>query len=362
MSPSSLEKHRFSYVLLFLVSMVAHSAFSLYFVNRYSFHRFANLYDASIFIEIAKSGYSAENVGRFAMFPLFPFFIRILAPIVGYDISALIMVVLFSSMSTVVFYKIAQIKSRFPFLISLFFVFSAYPWFVVSSLPYSEPLFTLLALSTYYLVEKNRYLLSGIAVAGAALTRLAGILLVVIILYGAIKERKLRNAIWTVLPIISLGTLFTYFYFLTGDFLAVIHVERAWASELPYGGTYLVFPFSFILHFVQTGLLLPNYWRIVLLFGVYTYGLYRIRRDVGLLAFSLPTYLLAASLSPFPTFWFGMDRQLVPIFSSCFFAYEKYLCGGRLWNKLLYVALVVMFVLFSWRIVDRWCLLAPVVP
>jgi len=354
--------HRFNQIVLFAVAFIAHLAFSSYFIARYSLHRFANLYDAGIFIGVAKSWYSPSDMGKFAMFPFYPAIIRALATFLGYDLSAVVIVIVASSLSTVVFYKIAEMKSGFPFLLSLFFVFSAYPWFVVSSLPYSEPLFTLLALCTYYFVEKRHYFLSALAASGAALTRLPGILLAILLLYGVLRDRKLRNAVWITLPMISLSVLFGYFYFLTRDFFVTLHVEKTWASDLPDSGTYLTFPFSFMLYFIEKGLLLPNYWRIVLLFGIYTYGLYRIRRDTGLLIFSLPIYLLVVSLSPFPTFWFGLDRQLVPVFSVSFFAYERFICGKSHWNKLLYVALVVMFIVFSYRIVDRWCLLAPVVP
>jgi hypothetical protein len=120
-------------LFLFLFALIIHFGFSLIFILRYSLHKFANIYDAGIFISIAKNGYAFR--GSFAMYPLFPLTIRIIAFLTNnYDLSAVVLAPFFSALSTFIFYKISLIESKNPLLISFMFTLTLYPWLITSSI------------------------------------------------------------------------------------------------------------------------------------------------------------------------------------------------------------------------------------
>jgi hypothetical protein len=72
--------------------------------------------------------------------------------------------------------------------------------------------------------------------------------------------------------------------------------------------------------------------------------------------YNAPTYMLLVSLSPFPTFWFGLDRLLIPIFP-VLFAYEDYLSKKVWWSRGLAIALIILSFIQAFRIVERWCIM-----
>jgi len=343
-------------VLLFISALIIHLVFSSIFIFRFSLHKFATLYDAGIFIGIAENGYTTTPY--FAMFPLFPFTIRLLSFLTGnFNLSAVILSPLFSALSTVIFYRIAQLKSNHPFSVAFFFIFALYPWFTVSSLAYSEPLYMFLLLSCFYLYLKNNMAVSSILAGFAALTRLTGVLLFIPLLYKSFKEKDYHAAPLAFLPLLFVGGLFLYFYHLTGNLFITFEAEREWAKgTVTDPGTYLIYPFSFLLYFAKYGLHLIYYWRIVFVFLLYTAALISLRKDVGMMLFTVPTYLLIVSLSPFPTFGFGLDRFLIPIFP-IFFAYEEHICKPHWVNRLLFFGLVILFVVLAFIIIEHWCLL-----
>ena len=186
-----------------------------------------------------------------------------------------------------------------------------------------------------------------------------GVLLLIPLLYKSLIQRRYRSIPLGLLPLLSIICLFVYFYHLTGNLFITFEVEREWAKgTVSNPGTYLVFPLHFLLFFIQNGLHFANYWRIVLVFMIYTLALFKLRKDIDLMLFTLPTFLLVISLSPFPTFWFGLDRLLIPIFP-VFYAYEEYICKSNWKNRALFLGLIVFFFIQAFRIIERWCLLAP---
>lgn len=338
--------------------MLSHGIFSSYFILKFSIARLATIYDAGIYTEIAKSGYPPTVEPAYSMFPMYPLLIRILGSFIGYHLAAVILVITLSSLSTVFFYRICLQKSKYPLQLSFLFIFFPYAWMIVSSLPYSEPLFILFCLMTFYYMMNGKVYPASVVASLATLTRTAGILLIIPLFYSVYKSRKMRDAPIVFLPLIGLVLLFTFHWYLTGDFFAHIHAQRAMGSDLPDGGTFLVYPFYFIAYFIQKGLTHLSYWRIIVMFAIYTIGILGIRKDKLLLIYSLPFYVLNISLSQFPTFWFGLDRQLLPVFPFIF-TYEKLLCERGLWNRLLFIAVIIVSLYEAFRFLNRWCLLAP---
>lgn len=341
-------------LFLFLFALIIHLGFSLIFILRYSLHKFANIYDAGIFISIARDGYTFRE--SFAMYPLFPLAIKILNFIINnYDLSAVILAPFFSALSTFIFYRISLIKSKNPLIVSILFTLTLYPWLITSSIPYSESLYMILLLSSFYYYIKDRPLKAGILAALATLTRATGILLTIPLIYKTIKNKSHKYAIASLFPLLGIITLYLYFYSLTGDFFITFKVEREWASDVKNHGTYIVYPFYFITYFIKNGLTTLSYWRIVLVFIAYTYALLKLRKDIALMLYNIPTYMLIVSLSPFPIFWFGLDRLLIPIFP-LLFAYEDYLSRRVWWSRCLTIILIALSFIQAFRIIERWCM------
>ncbi|MEM3522606.1 MAG: hypothetical protein QXD78_06170 [Candidatus Bathyarchaeia archaeon] len=342
-------------LFLFLFALTIHLGFSLIFILRHSLHKFANIYDAGIFISIAKNGYTFH--GSFAMYPLFPLTIKMLTFITNdYDLSSVILAPFFSALSTFIFYKISLIKSKNPLLISFMFTLTLYPWLITSSIPYSEPLYMVLLLTSFYYYIKDNPLKAGIAAALATLTRATGVLLAIPMVYKSIKNKDKKYILASLFPLLTIVFLYTYFYALTGDFFITFKVEREWASDVKDHGTYIIYPFYFLFYFAKYALFTPNYWRIILVFIAYTYALLKLRKDIPIMLYNIPTYMLLISLSPFPIFWFGLDRLLIPIFP-VLFAYEEYLSKKVWWSKGLIITLIILSFLQAFRIVERWCMM-----
>ena len=79
-------------------------------------------------------------------------------------------------------------------------LFSAYPWAFFFAAYYTESLFMLLSLITFYCIRRHRYFLAGVFGALAALTRMQGITLALVAVVEYVvsekPHRKLRARMW----------------------------------------------------------------------------------------------------------------------------------------------------------------------
>jgi len=194
-------------------------------------------WDAGIYKTIARSSYSfAALEPKFWFFlshfpPLYPLLMAMISGL--FNISLLKAGVLISLASVIaastLLYKLTFLEFKngkvawFSVLL-----FNLYPTSYFTISVYSESLFLLLAIAAFYYLKKSYYPASGLAAAGAILTRLAGIVfLPVYALLAFYNYRKYKFNLKTIflplLPFLGLITYLTinklyfgsYFYFLT---------------------------------------------------------------------------------------------------------------------------------------------------
>lgn len=197
------------------------------------------LYDATHYIEMARSGYSSPFL--YAFFPLYPILIKFVTLLIpSYQISGALISNICSFLSLLILDDMTKDKEKFWYIIC--FVFS--PILAYTSIVYTESLFMLLTLLGYYLYKKNKYILSAIVVGLSILTRNSGI-----ILWGAIgldmlyrlfitkdKTIKFKNILFFGLISLLIGMIYpTYLYIKTGNFLEFASVQyEYWSRESGY--------------------------------------------------------------------------------------------------------------------------------
>ena len=196
-----------------------------------SFERF----DALWFLRIASAGYRAGD-GSAAFFPLYPLAIRSVSWVMaGHPFGAALLVsnasiagglcVLYALTASERSIRTARRTVLFVALFPSSFFFFA---------PYSESLFLLLAVTTYWAARSRRWAAAGAAGALAALTRNVGVVLAPALLVEAFHQRAEGRG--SALPgvgaavAVALGTLayLAYWWAKVGDWLAPLAQQANW--------------------------------------------------------------------------------------------------------------------------------------
>jgi Gpi18-like mannosyltransferase len=240
-----LPKNFLEIVFVFLLTSFIFYGYAA-FISPSGMHKIYRSWDGPAYVVIAKSFYNKTIIPSVntlklpstyfaAHFPLYPVFIRLFS-FLGYFQASIIVSQLFTLLFIFAFYKLfkeifPQINCRWLYLPLIFFTPR---WFAVSHVGSSEPLFLFLITLTLYYLIKNKFLTSAIFAALAQLTRPQGILLFAGIFiyycYTALKENKLRTKLKKFAPFllvpITLLTIFIFYYFRYGDFLAFFNAIK----------------------------------------------------------------------------------------------------------------------------------------
>lgn len=305
-------------IYLFTMLMVAFLGFHLLPVNFSNakpdfLQNFSN-WDAGHFLSIAENGYTTR--GEYAFFPLYPLAVSILFLIkIPAIFGGMILSWLFAVLSLVFFVRLASIdfsssvtKKALTFLLifpSVFYLF----------LPYSESLFLFLVVLSFYFYRKEKFLLASLFASLTAVTRLAGLAVILALLLDlVIKNRKaLKNWEGRSLFLAPLG--FLVFCLLlkikTGDPLYFLIAERDWQRILSIPGLSILDTWIKIF---TPGALMGNPNLIInLLFTVLGLGL--AVRSLRRLSFSYGIYsLLSVAMPVLSTSLTSMTRFLLPVF------------------------------------------------
>ncbi|MGC2130010.1 MAG: mannosyltransferase family protein, partial [Candidatus Aquilonibacter sp.] len=189
-------------------------------------------WDAVHYLTIATQGYSGTDM---AFFPLFPLLIRILGSLVGNHLVAGLLISNASFFFGLLYlYKLLEHEYDRSVARRAIFYVSIFPSAFFFSAVYTESLFFMLTVASFYYMRMHRWWLAGAIGFLAALTRVEGVLLVVPFLiewYSQYKP-KLKQHLSNLAPggLIPLG-LFTYMallWVLVGDPLYFSHVQIHW--------------------------------------------------------------------------------------------------------------------------------------
>ena len=201
-------------------------------------------FDGLYYVVIAKSFYRPEIINHLfsfdlpavyyaAHFPLYPLFIKIFSPFLGYPWSMLGVNLLASVLAALVFYLfLKEFKySSSPLWLAIIFLFLPARFLAVRSIGSPESLFILFLLASFYFFKKKNYWLAGLLGGLAQLTKSPGILLFIgYTIYLLWENRSRFNVIkllkkaypLLIIPLSLLG-LFVYYRFAYHDFWAYFH-------------------------------------------------------------------------------------------------------------------------------------------
>lgn len=199
-------------------------------------------WDTGWYLDIAKNGYAAEalyqNLCNYAFFPFYPTLIRILSALIGnHYYAGLIISNTALLVAAIMLYKLVELDhDREVAFNSVKYLFIWPTSFILSGV-LTEALFLMLVIGCFYYARKGAWLKTGIAGFFLSLTRVNGICVSVPLLYEYMKGKNFRlkgiRMDILALALLPLGLLLfcVYNYYLTGDYLAFVHIQSAWGRH-----------------------------------------------------------------------------------------------------------------------------------
>jgi len=214
-------------------------------------------WDGVWFIRIAADGYGAHAQSQ-AFFPLYPLLVRGVAVLTGHDyvVAGLIVALACYAGAMVVLFKLAQaLLGPRVALWSVVFI-SVFPTALFFQAVYSESLFLLLALLSFWWARRSRWALAGLAGLLAVLTRSGGVALLLplaVIWWEQRRGRALKlpggpaagpaaparrpsaaSFAWLLLVPAGLGLYMAYLWWAFGDPLLFGTAQASWGRQLTF--------------------------------------------------------------------------------------------------------------------------------
>jgi Gpi18-like mannosyltransferase len=192
-------------------------------------------WDSPHYIDIAKNGYVNEGDQRFfiVFFPFYPVLVRLIT--FNFDcinLSALIVSNVSSIFAAVYLFKLAQLEFSDDAAKRAVLYLSIFPTAYFLSAIYTEGLFFALVIASVYYARAGKWSIAGFLSLFAALTRIAGLLLLptLIIEYLHQKKWKLKdvnaNILWLSLALAGFLIYLGINYQVTGSFFTFMEIER----------------------------------------------------------------------------------------------------------------------------------------
>ncbi len=298
----------FSIALLFRIAVFIISIFAIFLMSNepFSFEKLINEYlkwDANNYFRIATGGYSyhTEN-GAFttlAFFPLYPWVTRIMNILFdNMTLSGLIVSFLAYSGACAYMYKLMSLDYNKPTAIRAIVFMSVFPHALFFGTMMNESMLLLTAMAALYYIRRHEWIKAGIFGALAAMSRLAGIMLIipaavewiehyeVISLlrkksFAKVWQLLYKNALWIILMFLGTFVYLACNYHTTGEWFKFLEYQKTiWNNSTVYWGECL----STILNrtgndssFTLFAIWLPELISIVFVATLLIYGIRRTR-------------------------------------------------------------------------------------
>lgn len=302
--------------LVWLISLLLtlFIGFSLFHKSEYSsnnfFENFIN-WDGRYYISIAKYGYIDPT--HYAFFPGYPLVIRVLSLITGnFPFSAVLISMTATLLACLIFYKLVKLDFSEQIAKNSIFVMLIFPTSFYFLMAYSEGLFLLLSLLTFYYFRKENFFWAGSFGIFAGLTRFAGLVVIASILIQLLISRGFNKKNWIIL-LSPLGFLIfcLYLYTQTQDPFFFLKSQTQWNRMIGFPWN----PFwQGIINITQPGFV-QKYPYVVfdLMFAVFGVGM--AVRSFRFLPPLYSFYALGSVLLPLTTsILSSMSRFILPIF------------------------------------------------
>jgi 4-amino-4-deoxy-L-arabinose transferase-like glycosyltransferase len=252
-APSILQKVPYSLRMAILVVIVAKIlVFSLGYAANYMNDASAspltvimnqfNRWDAPHYIDIARNWYINQGDQRnlIVFFPLYPILIRLATVDFSYmSLSALVVSNVSSIIAFVYLFKLAKLDFDDSVALKAVLFLSIFPTAYFLSAPYTEGLFFALVIASVYYARMAKWPLAGFLGMFAALTRMAGLLLLPTLLVEYLhqkgwKPRKIdANILWIGLALVGFLIYLNINNQVTGNPFTFIEIERThWSNSI----------------------------------------------------------------------------------------------------------------------------------
>ncbi len=211
-------------------------------------------WDAVHYLDIATHGYQGTEM---AFFPLFPMLIRILGRLVGNHLIAGLLISNASFFFGLLFlYKLFEHEYDRPVARRAIFYISIFPSAVFFSAVYTESLFFMLTVASFYYMRAHRWWLAGAIGFFAAMSRVEGVLLAIPFAIEWFSQRNAfkQNLISLLAGGLIPGGLFVYMAYLwvlRADPLYFSHVQSHWGRHLAPPWVSIIDAFTKIAHASQ---------------------------------------------------------------------------------------------------------------
>ena len=205
-------------------------------------------WDTGWLLSIAKRGYSVEPLYQqytnLPFFPLYPQLMRVLTSLVpnGSDQAFLLAGVIISNVCLLValvfLRKLVLLDFDHYVARRTLFYLLVFPTSFYFSAVYTESLFVMLTVMTFYYARKETWWLAGLCGGLSALTRSIGVFVLIPIAYVYLESRqfKIRQIDWSAAALLliplGLAPFSIYLYQLTGDPFAFAAAHAAWGRQL----------------------------------------------------------------------------------------------------------------------------------
>jgi hypothetical protein len=196
--------------------------------------------DGLWFLRLATDGYREDDASA-AFFPLYPMLVRAVAwvPFIGPLGAALLVSNGAFFLGLLVLHALTrrELGARAAPRALWFLALAPTAFFFLA--PYSESLFLLLSVTTFWFARRERWALAGAAGAAAALTRSVGAVLILALAVEAVRQwrREGRPALPRLLgaaaPAVGPLLYFGWWQLRFGDFWAPLDAQRAWRPDGP---------------------------------------------------------------------------------------------------------------------------------
>ncbi len=193
-------------------------------------------WDAVHYIDIATKGYQGTDM---AFFPLLPLLIRFVGALAGNHLIAGLLISNACFFFGLLFlYKLLEHEYDRSVARRAIFYVSIFPTSVFFSAVYTESLFFMLTVASFYYMRERRWWLAGSIGLFAALTRVEGILLVVPFViewfarYRSAPRSGISNLVPAALIPLGLALYMAYLWVLRADPLYFSHVQVHWNRHL----------------------------------------------------------------------------------------------------------------------------------
>ncbi len=197
-------------------------------------------FDGLHYLDLAQFGYGYQHKTDmdYAFFPVYPWTVRTFNLFGNYLASGLFLSHVYLILALYFLYRLTALDftkkvSRLTIMLILLF-----PTAFFFGSVYTESLFLLLTVLTFYLIRRQHFFLACVVAAIASATRITGIFLWPSIIYEFwlmygkdIKKSVNFSALWLLLPPLGLFSFMRFQYLKTGDPLFFFHIQSVFGGR-----------------------------------------------------------------------------------------------------------------------------------